>query len=136
VSCFGFDWLGRQFAADLRGPSHEDPPVLMLEPGSGEALEIPSPVSRFHDYELIESTEAALAASFFQDWARANPALAPLGFKQCVGYEVPLFLGGSDTIDNLAVTNIHVYWTIMGQLRSQTRGLRPGTAIGSVERSD
>jgi hypothetical protein len=108
----------------------------MFEPGSGEALEIPSPVSRFHDYELIESAEAALAASFYQEWTRANPAVTPLRFSQCVGYEVPLFLGGSDTIDNLAVTDIDVYWTIMGQLRSRARGLEPGTRIRSVEGSD
>lgn len=37
--------------------------VLMLEPGTGEALEIPCTIKSFHDRELIENRDAALAAT-------------------------------------------------------------------------
>jgi hypothetical protein len=130
---FGFDWLGRQFAADLRTPTN-DPPVLMFEPGSGEVLEIPVTTSRFHDYELIESKEAALAARFFEEWSDRNSSSLPVSFDACVGYKVPLFLGGSDTVDNLTVTDLDVYWTIVSQLRLGVRGMAPGTPISSVAR--
>lgn len=46
-SCFGFDWLGRQFATDAARGSADDPEVLMFEPGTAQALEIPAPFSPF-----------------------------------------------------------------------------------------
>ena len=66
VSCFAFDWLGRQFATDSEGGAWSDHEVVMLEPGTGQALEIPVPFSRFHDEERVDYTEAALALSFFE----------------------------------------------------------------------
>ncbi|MCW3838470.1 hypothetical protein ACFQ1E_20715 [Sphingomonas canadensis] len=41
IECFGADWLGRQFALDHRRLIDGVPQVLTLEPGTGEALEIP-----------------------------------------------------------------------------------------------
>lgn len=38
---FGFDWLGRQFAIDSLRLIAGEPQVLMIEPGTGEVLEIP-----------------------------------------------------------------------------------------------
>jgi hypothetical protein len=91
------------------------PEVLMFDVGAGEALEIPTPFSQFHDSELIEYTDAALASAFFGQWLQAHPA--PIQFDQCVGYEAPLFLGGDDDLGNLAMSNLDVYWTLTGQLR-------------------
>jgi len=67
LRCFGFDWLGRQFALDPRRGDDLDPEVLLLEPGTGEALEIPVPISAFHDDELVNYTDAALASNFFAE---------------------------------------------------------------------
>lgn len=118
VSCFGFDWLGRLFAADYRLPA-QDPPVLMFEPGTGEVLEIPVEFSRFHDQELVDEPEAALAQGFFE---AASGAGLRAAFNECVGYKVPLFLGGKDDLANLEVINIDVYWTIHAQLLRQLPG--------------
>lgn len=38
---FGYDWLGRQFAIDTGRQQAGQPLVLLLEPGTGEGLEIP-----------------------------------------------------------------------------------------------
>jgi hypothetical protein len=97
IAPFGFDWLGRQFAVDLR--RGQPGQVLLVEAGTGEVLEIPSSFADFHNLELVEEPDAALAKSFFAEWADANPALLPLAHDVCVGYEVPLFLGGRDEID-------------------------------------
>lgn len=35
---------------------------------------------------------------------------------KCVGYKVPLFLNGEDNISNLELSDIEVYWGIMGQM--------------------
>ena len=51
---FGYDWLGRQFAVDSGRVLSGQPQVLLLEPGTGEALEIPLSFAAFHDEELID----------------------------------------------------------------------------------
>jgi hypothetical protein len=44
--------------------------------------------------------------------------------------------GGKDTVDNLEVIDLEVYWSLCGQLRQGTRNLLPGTSIGQVSISD
>jgi len=119
-SCpFGYDWLGRQFAVDSERVDKGQPQVLLLEPGTGEALEIPVDFAAFHDEELVDQSDAALASGLFGAWSKANPDTQPLLRSQCVGYKIPLFLGGADAIENLEVSDIEVYWTVFGQLRRQ-----------------
>lgn len=114
---FGYDWLGRQFAVDSGRVEDGQPQVLMLEPGTGEALEIPAGFAAFHDEELVKHSDAALASEFFKAWSEVNPHALPLLRSQCVSYKIPLFLGGGDTAENLEVSDNDVYWTICGQLR-------------------
>jgi hypothetical protein len=128
---FAFDWLGRQFALD-RGRVEGEPQVLLLEPGTGEALEIPCGFVDFHDGELVEFRDAALAESFFRDWRAAGGAREPLAITTCVGYRVPLFLGGKDRVENLEVIEWAVYWEVLGQLRLGTAKLPPGTSVREV----
>ena len=116
---FGYDWLGRQFAVDSGRAGDGQPQVLLLEPGTGEALEVPVSFSAFHNDELVEHPDAAIASDFFATWSRTNADALPLLRNQCVGYKVPLFLGGEDATENLEVSDIDVYWTLCGQLRGQ-----------------
>ena len=130
IASFGFDWLGRQFAVDLR--PGRDRHVLLVEPGTGEILEIPWSFAAFHNRELVDEPDAAVAKSFFAEWAGANPSLLPLAPDVCVGYDIPLFLGGRDELENLAPVNIWVYWSIAGQLRAHTFGKASGTQVSNV----
>ena len=134
VSPFGYDWLGRQFAVDSGRIDAGQPQILLLEPGTGEALEIPLPFSAFHSEELIEYADAALAAEFFRAWVASDRQSLPLGRDQCVGYRVPLFLGGQDVVENLELSDIDVYWSICGQLRRGVLELPPGVSINQVAR--
>ncbi|MFG1621981.1 T6SS immunity protein Tdi1 domain-containing protein [Kribbella sp. NPDC049227] len=129
---FGYDWLGRQFAVDSGRVAGGQPQVLLLEPGTGEALEVPLHFAGFHDEELIEYADAALATGFFDAWSAANGDSLPLGRNQSVGYRVPLFLGGHDTVENLELSDLEVYWSICGELRQGVRSLPPGTSINEV----
>lgn len=117
---FGYDWLGRQFAVDGARTEDGEPLVLLMEPGTGQALEIPFDLVAFHE-QLEDLREPALAQAFFLEWSEASGQI-PLKREDCVGYKVPLFLGGSDTIDNLEVVDMDVYWTISGQLLAGIRG--------------
>lgn len=128
---FSYDWLGRQFALDEDRVQSGEPLILMMEPGTGQALEIPLSFRAFHE-QLNELREPALANAFFKQWSAANPGALPLGIDTCVGYRVPLFLGGKDVVDNLEVIDLDVYWTLSGQLRSGTLRMKPGTSIKQV----
>lgn len=132
LACFGYDWLGRQFATDTGRGTSDDPEVTLCEPGTGEALEIPVPFSLFHDEELVDYGEEALARSFFEEWRRSGGEAPEL--SECVGYKRPLFLGGEDIVANLEVSDLDVYWTLMGQLRLQVQGLPEGASITGVAR--
>jgi hypothetical protein len=131
VCPIGYDWLGRQFVIDSGRVADGQPQVLMLEPGTGEALEIPASFAAFHEVELVEHADAALAIDFFDAWSATSDAL-PLRRDQCVGYRVPLFLGGEDVVDNLEISDVEVYWSICGQLRGGALKLPPGTSINEV----
>lgn len=120
IACFGMDWLGRQFSLDPARGTSSDPEVLLYDIGAGEALEVPVTFSRFHDEELVNFADAALAAGFFAHWRNANPD--PLDFNHCAGYTVPLFLGGADDLTNLELADLDVYWTLTGQLRVAALG--------------
>jgi type VI secretion system (T6SS) immunity protein Tdi1 len=132
---FARDWLGRQFALDSARAEGGEQLVLLLEPGTGQALEVPLSFAAFHE-QLDELREPALAASFFESWAEADPASVPLGPDKCAGYRVPLFLGGKDVVTNLEVIDLDVYWSVCGQLRQGTRTMPPGTSISGVSIND
>jgi len=127
IICFSYDWLGRLFALDLERIAHGDNAILMLEPGTGQSLEIPANLESFHNEELIVNADAALASNFYRNWRTFGGAAPKLG--ECVGYRKPLFLGGEDNISNLELTGVELYWHLSAQLIEQMRGLRPGTNI-------
>jgi len=127
---FAYDWLGRIFALDLMRLEEGLPSILLFDPGAGEVLEIPCNLVTFHEKELVEHGEEALAIGFHKQWL-AKGGLVP-NQNQCIGYKKPLFLGGKDTVENLHLSDLDVYWTLTGQLIRKTRGLPLGTRVGSV----
>jgi hypothetical protein len=131
ILCFAYDWLGRFFAVESTRLVNEEPAVLILEPGTGEALEVPCDISNFHDYELVDHADAALASTFFAEWLRHGNA--PPKYGQCVGYKRHLYLGGEDSVRNLELIDLEVYWGIAAQLLSQTKRLPVGTKIGQIK---
>jgi hypothetical protein len=131
VRCFGADWLDRQFATDRGRIVNGSPQVLLLEPGSGEAFEIPVDAATFHETELLKYPNEVLEYLVFREWLEAGGARP--AYDQCVSYKKPLFLGGEHEIANLAIGDLDVYWTICGQMLAQVRNLPSGTKIGSVK---
>ena len=118
-TCFGYDWLGRAFALDPDRLEGGAAGVNMLEPGTGEVLEIPANLLSFHDQELVGYTDAALALDLFERWTAvggAAPSRTPV-----VGYGTALFLGGGDELSNLELSDLDVYWRMTGQVIARTR---------------
>lgn len=132
VMCFGYDWLGRQFALDSRRHDGRHHLTLLFEPGTGEALEIPASIEDLHTEELVQHGDAALALDFYADWREASGDDAYLGMHECVGYDVPLFLDGEDEVSNLSRIDMDVYWTLAAQLLHGTLRLPPGSSIRDI----
>lgn len=130
---FAYDWLGRVFALDLARSVSGMHAVVMLEPGTGQALEIPCNLQTFHEDELINYSEEALAAGFYEQWLGGGGAP---NYSQCIGYKRPLFLGGTDTIENLDLCDLDVYWALSAQMIEKTRDLPPGTSITNISLND
>jgi hypothetical protein len=131
VECFGYDWLGRIFALDSTRIEEGCNLVIMLEPGSGDIYRLPVGLAQFHrQLDDEDFADAALATLFWGEWQKTNAG--GLARKKCVGYSVPLFLGGEDSIDNLEVIDMEVYWELLAQMRRQIDDLPEGTKIRSV----
>ncbi len=128
---FAYDWLGRQFCARADDPGAT---VLLFEPGSGECFDVPVAFSDFHDVALVDDGDGVLATGYFADHRAAGGAAPTV--TECVGFKIPLFLGGRDDFSNLELTDMDVYLEVMGQVLQQVRGLPPGTPIGGVTIGD
>lgn len=112
---FAYDWLGRCFAVDLRNGTKGN--VLMFEIGTADVLEIPCNFVSFHEEEIPLYHDACLASSFFNEWRYQNNN--DLQMDKCVGYKIPLFLGGIDTVDNLEISDMEVYWYICSAAKNK-----------------
>ncbi|MER8446095.1 DUF1851 domain-containing protein [Mesorhizobium sp. M1066] len=127
ITCFGYDWQGTAFATDTWRLEQGEPGVVMFEPGTGKALQIPANIRTFHEVELIQDEDAALAANIYADWRRDGGAEP--SYDQCIGYKKPLFLNGKDAIDNLELSDLTIYWHLMGQIMIQTKDLPQGSPV-------
>jgi len=107
INVFGFDWLGRNFAFDITTGG-----LLLFEPGTGEVLDIPAEFIEFHNVLMPKYTQDCLASDFFYIWREVNGNIV-LPHNKCVGYKVPLFLNGKDTVENLELSDMEVYWEIL-----------------------
>lgn len=110
VSC---DWLGRCFGVLTEG----EEAILMFEIGTADVLVIPCNLLDFHNNEITEYAEECLAESFFEEWMEIERK--SLKHNQCVGYKVPLFIGGDDELDNLEVSDMDVYWNVCSQIKAK-----------------
>jgi hypothetical protein len=134
ISCFGSDWAGRLFATDNARLEDGRELVLLLEPGTGEVLQIPCDREEFLSTELLQHSDAAVALEFFHAWVSQGGKVPSR--NECVGYRQPLFLGGVDQVSNLELSDMEVYWSVMAQILDQVRGLPPGTKIGKISISE
>jgi hypothetical protein len=125
VSCFGFDWMGRDLAVDVR--SGRELSVVMFEPGAAEIAQSDIPFLEFCDI-----ADDAVAPDVFGTWMEVRGSSRPLAFSECAGYDVPLFLGGTDDIRNMSRMSVEIYWELCIQLASKAMDLPKGSSISQI----
>jgi hypothetical protein len=133
VRVFGFDWSGNQYALDNSRKVGADAQVKMFEISSGSVFDIPATLLEFHNDLLPSDKNVPLGNDYFQEWREFAKVTDALEFSKCVGHDVPLFLGGPDSVENLSVTDLEVYWALTGQLRAKTADLPLDTKISGID---
>lgn len=130
IYCFGFDWFGRHFAIDLQKYSTGEDVIYLFDPATGEDLSLNQNLELFHEENLVNQKNDLFAYKRYTQWRKKNKSVLEL--SQCVGFKVPLFLGGQDEISNFEVVDMGVYWEFSYQLFNKTRNLPEGTLIDRI----
>jgi hypothetical protein len=125
---FGYDWLGRQYGI-IQGVEHV---IVMFDPATVEYYELAADLKDFHNKDLVaDRDETVSEASFIPALKKMN--ITEIAIDKCVGYKVPLFLGGTYDYTNYEITDIEVYWEMQCQMFQQIKDLPPGTKISSIK---
>jgi hypothetical protein len=127
IRCFGYDWLGRQFAV-VDGNENL---ILMLDVDTGDVLEIPVSFDDFHNVELVDYGDDALAENAFDEWIAIKDE--PLKPSECVSYETPLHLGGKDELCNRESMDMRVHWELSSQILDQIKPLNEGQRVEAIK---
>jgi hypothetical protein len=128
VGWVAFDWLGRQFGfvvPDGMGP--ETTMTVVADVGLGEFVTMGG-AGALLECVVDGSIAENLNQSTFQEF-RSRTGLAQLEFDSCVGFKHPPFLGGDTSLENLEVSDLDVYWTLLGQIYRQVADAPAGTVV-------
>jgi hypothetical protein len=130
VVAFAADWNGRQFGLDFTELTRGKPSVSCFDLAGPDSFCTDQSVLEFHNSVLVDQADAALATDLYRRWRRKhNGDIEP---EKCVGYKVPLFLGGKDKVTNLELTDMEVYLELNAQLWSRVKDLPDGTSIDDI----
>lgn len=116
-----YDWMGRQFCVY---PSSKEF-VLLIDPSTGERIDIPRDIVVFHNELLVQDRKDVLAEDIF-DAVRDLLQIREVKHTDCLGYKVPLYLRGSDSVDNYEVFDMEAYWETQKQLYFKIKNSSPG----------
>lgn len=102
-----YDWLGRVFAL-----SKFTNTIIFFEPGTGKVYNTDESIENFFDSVVIEYTNDCFASDFFREWYKSAKEYQLLS-NECASYIIPLFLNGTDSVENLEICDMEVHWEIM-----------------------
>ena len=67
------------------------------------------------------NTDGIFSSNYFNQWLKKNNNKI-IKYGECVGFKVPLSLGGKDELDNLEEIDMDVYWTITLDINNAVKG--------------
>ncbi|PZQ39671.1 MAG: hypothetical protein DI570_30810 [Phenylobacterium zucineum] len=121
-----FDWRGRQVVTT----GSDDSPLQLADVGRGE-IEAFVTIAEFSQMIRPDGgVELLFGAALFEEWKQQAGAVGlGLAFTDCLELQVPVFAGGTETVDNLTPTTVETSWKIGAALLDQVRDLPPGAPI-------
>lgn len=126
VICFAHDWMGRQFCV----PTKSNECIIVFDPATLEDLFLGENLINFHNNILTDKI-GFLAVDLF-DNALKQLRITGIDNHKCLGFKIPLFLGGKEEVWNYEVSDLEVYWDLEFQLYNQVKNIPDGTLIGKV----
>ena len=118
IECFAFGWDGRVLATTTSTQGDPVPGIFIFDPSTADCLSAPTGLRELLNSDLLDEDLDLLDSKGLKRWLKAkNPAPA---FDECVGYDVPLFMDGKDSLKNRSITDLAVYWELTGELIEQT----------------
>lgn len=115
VSAFAADWMGRVFALDATMPDETGSATVacfdLAEPSS---FTTEANFIDFHNRTAVEMTAGLFNLNQFEEWTTSNQP--PEDGSTCIGYKVPLFLNGPDSVNNMESTDRLIYWQIVSEM--------------------
>lgn len=130
--CFGRSWTGDQFAVNVaqRDPDSNEPLVVFADYGNGADDALFVDFAEFHNVCLVQDARTFLSLDLYARWQAASGPIRDR--TQCASWTVPPILGGTESIENLSLTDVSVHLAILGQVIAKTNAMSPGTKIDSV----
>jgi hypothetical protein len=125
---FGFDWMGRQFCMSIDNNNL----LFMFDIATAEYFELQQKLELLHDDDFINDMENMLANDIFTQVLK-HSNLKSIGYNECLGYKMPLFMGGNDVVENYQLIDIEVYWETQYQLYEKVKNLPVGIIIKSIK---
>lgn len=95
IRVIGFDWLGRIFVSANKDNSK----IYICDSGAHEILEVPLNILEFLNNEIPEYSNELFSTDFYNEYLSKGFDIPE--YNQCIGYKIPLFLGGLDDISNI-----------------------------------
>lgn len=108
---FAFDWLGSFYCVKLTQSTK--PAIFIFNILQNRCLLVPCDLITFLEKEIPQNSTMALQSHKFNQWKLSNQ---PLKYNECVGYTVPVFLGGVEILDSSKVFDLDEYWQIFTDL--------------------
>ena len=127
ANVLAFDWMGRQVVTSAQGCSRS---VLYLADIAAGRVEEWLSFDELVGVLSVDYGALAFDEDRFSAWRQAVGAGdAAIAFGDCVGYSIPLFLGGAPDVENLDLQDLAVYWTFAGQVYEQIRDSPAGMRL-------
>lgn len=108
-------YMGRYiFCVDVR-----DGKIIVCDTCASQCYALPVSMKDFLNECVADMDTDFLNAAEYRRWMAAN---GPLPYGCCAGWKIPLFLIGSDDMENRELTDMEVHWGVFGQIRQQVMG--------------
>ena len=115
IDIIAVDWMARVFAVDASAKDASGlSTVSCYDLAAPSSFFTDSNFDEFHEQVAVDQQYALFNINQYEDWIKGNAP--PSDGVSCVGYKIPLFLGGEDALENQELSDRSVYLHILAEM--------------------
>lgn len=111
IKPFAFDWSGRFYCV-----STFETAVYMFDIGYNKAIINPVDLVEFLEEDIASNPNTTLSLENFSRWITEN---IHIEYNYCLGFINPVFLGGEYQLENIQITHVGEYWSLLTTMLEQ-----------------